>query len=177
MARTRGRPVRSTVLSALFLAAALLLPLLTGQLKMTGRALLPMHIPVLLCGFVCGAPYGLAVGLTAPLLRSLIFQMPRLFPDAVAMTFELGAYGFFSGLMFSRLGGKDYGSYPSLLVAMIAGRGVWGLAMWVIMKATGASFGWEVFFAGAVMNALPGIVLQLVLIPPVVTLLRRARLI
>ena len=74
--RAYANRLRRLVYSALFLALALLLPFLTGQIPQIGSALNPMHIPVLLCGFVCGWPWGLAVGLIAPLLRHLLFGMP-----------------------------------------------------------------------------------------------------
>ena len=91
---------KKLVYSALFLALALVLPFLTGQIQTFGQMLAPMHLPVLLCGFVCGPVWGLAVGAVAPLLRSLLFSMPPMFPTAVAMAFELAAYGLFTGLFY-----------------------------------------------------------------------------
>ena len=84
---------RKLTLSALFLALGLVLPLITGQIPQIGKMLLPMHIPVLLCGMVCGWPYGLAVGAVMPLLRGLLFGMPVLYPTGIGMAFELAAYG------------------------------------------------------------------------------------
>ena len=84
---------RNLVLAALFLALALLLPFLTGQIPQIGKMISPMHIPAFLCGFVCGWPYALAVGFIAPLLRNLLFHMPPLFPTGVSMAFELATYG------------------------------------------------------------------------------------
>ena len=72
-------------LSALFLAIGFVLPFLTGQIQQVGNMLLPMHLPVLVCGFVCGWPWGLAVGFVLPLLRSLFFGMPPMVPTALAM--------------------------------------------------------------------------------------------
>ena len=88
--------LRNLCLSAMFLALAFVLPFLTGQIPEIGNMLCPMHIPVLLCGFVCGSPWGFAVGLIAPILRSVTIGAPTLFPRAVAMAFELAAYGFFT---------------------------------------------------------------------------------
>ena len=85
--------VRRLTYAALFLALALVLPFLTGQIPRIGSMLCPMHFPALLCGFVCGWPYGLAVGLIAPVLRSALFGMPPMYPTAVAMALELAAYG------------------------------------------------------------------------------------
>lgn len=83
------RHAQTLVLAALFLALGLLLPFVTGQIAAFGSWFLPMHLPVLLCGFVCGWPYGLAVGFVVPLLRSFLFGMPPMMPTAVAMAFEL----------------------------------------------------------------------------------------
>ena len=96
---TSARVLRLTY-SALYLAIALVLPFLTGQIPQIGSMLCPMHIPALLCGFVCGWPWGLAVGFIAPLLRSAFFGMPTMFPAAVSMAFELAAYGAVAGLLY-----------------------------------------------------------------------------
>ena len=87
-------------LAAMFLALAYVMPFLTGQIPQVGAMLCPMHIPVILCGFVCGGPWGLAVGFVAPLLRSLTLNMPVMFPNALAMAFELAAYGLMSGILY-----------------------------------------------------------------------------
>ena len=174
----RSVSVRKLVISALMLALCLVLPLLTGQLQQIGSALLPMHLPVLLCGFVCGWPWGLAVGFIAPLLRSVTFGMPKLFPTAVAMAFELAAYGAFSGLFYRLLPRRNSYIWVSLVLAMLLGRAVWGLVMTVLsLAAAGVSFGPSVFLAGAFINAVPGIVIQLVLVPLIVIALKKARLI
>jgi hypothetical protein len=94
---------RKLTLSALFLALGLVLPLITGQIPQIGKMLLPMHIPVLLCGMVCGWPYGLAVGAVMPLLRGLLFGMPVLYPTGIGMAFELAAYGAVIGLLYAKL--------------------------------------------------------------------------
>ena len=106
---------KELVLSGLFLALGLLLPFITGQIPSIGNKLLPMHIPILLCGFICGKRYGLIVGFITPLLRSLILTMPPLF-IAVTMAFELAAYGFVAGLMYNLLPRKNVNIYLSLIV-------------------------------------------------------------
>ena len=163
------------VLSALFLALAYVLPFLTGQIQQIGKMLCPMHIPVLLCGFFCGWPWGLAVGFIAPLLRSLTLGMPPLFPTAVCMAFELAAYGAVAGLLYKLLPRKKRSIYVALLVAMILGRLVWGGAMLVCMGLQGSAFPFAAFFAGAVTNAIPGIIIQIVLIPILVMLLDKTK--
>lgn len=163
------------ILSALFLALAYVMPFLTGQIPEIGAMLCPLHIPVLLCGFICGWPYGLAVGFTAPLLRSFTLAMPPLFPTAVCMAFELAAYGFVAGLLHKKLPGKKPFIYVSLLSAMLVGRLVWGAAMLVCMGINGGSFTLAAFFAGAFVNAIPGIIVQLVLIPVLVMVLDNSK--
>ncbi len=163
--------LQKTVLSALFLALAYALPFLTGQIPEIGSMLCPLHIPVLLCGFICGWPWGLAIGFVAPLFRSLTLGMPPLFPTAICMAFELAAYGAITGLMHKLLPRKKPFIYISLLTAMIVGRIIWGLAMFFFMGINGGSFTFAAFLAGAVTNALPGIIVQIILIPILVMLL------
>lgn len=158
------------ILAALFLALAYVMPFLTGQIPEIGAMLCPLHIPVLLCGFICGWPWGLAVGVIAPLFRSLTLGMPPLFPTAVCMAFELAAYGAVAGLMHKLLPRKKSSIYVSLIVAMVVGRLVWGAAMMVCMGISGGAFTLAVFVAGAFTNAIPGIIVQLVLIPILVML-------
>ncbi|MBR2890572.1 MAG: ECF transporter S component [Oscillospiraceae bacterium] len=165
--------VRKMVLAALFLALAQVLPFLTGQIPEIGSMLCPMHIPALLCGFFCGWPWGLAVGLVAPVLRSLIFGMPPMFPAAVCMAVELAVYGAVSGLLYSKLPRKKISVYIALLGAMVSGRLAWGLARFLCAGLDVTAFGLSAFWAGAVTTAIPGILVQLVLIPVLVLTLER----
>ena len=161
------------VLSAMFLAIGLVLPFLTGQNQQIGNMLCPMHLPVLLCGLICGWQYGAAVGFVLPLLRHALFFAPPM-PNAVAMAFELMTYGLAAGLLYSRFRRQGLGPlYVSLIAAMLAGRLVWGAAMLVITGIGGTAFGWQMFLSGAVLTAIPGIILQLVLIPAVMAALDR----
>ena len=168
--------VRKLTYAALYLAIALVLPFITGQVPEIGSMLCPMHIPALLCGFVCGWPWGLAVGFIAPLLRSVLFGMPALFPSAAAMSFELAVYGGMAGLLYRLLPKKKGTVYAVLLISMIAGRIVWGAVRVILAGLSGSSFTWALFLAGAVTNALPGIILQLILIPILVIAMERAGL-
>lgn len=161
------------ILSAMFLAMALILPFLTGQLQTIGKALSPMHIPVLLCGFFCGPWYGLIVGLIAPILRFFLFGMPPLMPTGIAMCFELATYGFVAGWLYRLLPKKNLYIYMSLIAAMLLGRLVWGIVRVILLGVAGAEFGWEAFLAGAFINAIPGIILHIVLIPILVIALKR----
>ena len=156
--------IRRLTYAALSLAIALVLPFLTGQ------------IPVLLCGFMCGWPWGLAVGFIAPLLRSVMFGMPVMFPGAVAMAFELAVYGGMAGFLCQKLPKKNSVTYAVLLISMISGRIVWGIVRFVLSGLSGTTFSWAMFLAGAVTNAIPGIVLQLILIPILVIAMERVGL-
>lgn len=162
------------VLSALFMALGIVLPFLTGQIQQIGNMLLPMHIPVLLCGFVCGWQYGLAVGLVTPLLRSAMFGMPPLMPTAAAMAVELAVYGVMTGVLYRKLPKKVPYIYVSLLGAMIAGRIAWGIVGIPLYGIAGNGFSWQIFLSGALLNAIPGIILQIVLIPVIIMALRKA---
>ena len=161
------------IFAALFLALAYVMPFLTGQIPKLGSMLCPMHIPILLCGFICGWQWGLVIGLIAPLMRSLTPGMPPLFPVAVCMAAELAAYGAFSGLMHRALPKKKPYIYCSLLAAMVAGRLIWGAAMFACMGMNGGGFTLSAFLSGAVINAVPGIIVQIVLVPILVMLLER----
>ena len=156
--------VKRLVLSAMLLAVGVVLPMLTSQIKEIGDTLLPMHIPVLLCGFICSWKYGGAVGLILPFIRSLIFSMPPLYPNAVWMALELMTYGIVAGLVYSQTRKK----YMSLIVAMLSGRIVWGIAKAVLLGVAGKSFTISAFITGGFVDAIPGIVIQLVLIPLII---------
>lgn len=176
--KTKSTPsVRQLVLTALFLALAFVLPLLTGQVPKVGNMLCPMHFPVLLCGFVLGGPWGLAVGFAAPLLRSVLFGMPPMFPIAIAMAFELAAYGLVSGVLWHKVKHTVPMMYASLVTAMVAGRLVWGAVRFVLAGLTGSSFPFSAFLSGALLTAVPGIVAQLVLIPLILIALQKAKFI
>ena len=169
----RNTNVKKLILAALFLAMALVLPFLTGQIPEVGSMLCPMHIPALLCGFFCGWPWGLMVGFVAPILRSVTFGMPPMFPVAICMAFELAAYGAVSGALYQKLPKKKWNVYVSLLVAMVLGRLIWGAAQFVCLSLTGSSFGFSAFWAGAVATAIPGIIVQIILIPILVMALEK----
>lgn len=174
----KNNTIKTMTLSAMFIAVGLVLPLFTGQIPQIGNMMLPMHIPVLLCGLICGWQYGMIVGFVLPLLRYVIFGMPILFPTGIAMAFELAAYGFVSGFLYSHSRWKCVISlYRSLITAMICGRIVWGVVH-VIMTGVGSeAFTWQMFMAGAFLNAIPGIILQLVLIPVIMIALNKTGLV
>ena len=162
--------------AALCLALCLLLPFLTGQIPQIGKLLSPMHLPVLLAGYLCGPWWAALVGILAPLLRHLWLGMPP-FPAFIPMCFELAAYGISAGLLYRFLPKKTIHIYTSLLGAMLIGRIVWGLSSAITMLILGNPFTWEIFLAGAFINAIPGILLQIILIPLLVLALQKAHII
>jgi len=168
---------KKIVYAGILIALGLLLPFLTGQIPSIGSRLLPMHIPVLLAGFICGWPYGLLIGFIVPLFRSVLFGMPPMFPTAVAMAFELAAYGAVTGILYKILPKKNISVYVSLIVSMICGRIVWGAVSLVLYGIKGSAFTWEIFMAGAFVNAVPGIIIQIVIIPVIVIALKKGRFI
>ncbi|MGN0707077.1 MAG: ECF transporter S component [Faecalibacterium sp.] len=174
--KTRNHSMQTLVLAAICLALCLVLPFLTGQIPQIGSALCPMHIPVLLAGFVCGPAYAAAVGFVAPLLRFMLFGMPPIFPTGIAMCFELAAYGAVSGLLYARLPRKTSSIYASLLSAMLAGRAVWGVVRVLLSGVAGSPFTWQMFLAGGFLNAIPGILVQILFIPLIVLALQKASL-
>ena len=169
--------VRKLAYAAACLALCMVLPFLTGQIPEIGSALSPMHIPVLLAGFLCGPWWALAAGAIAPLLRFALFGMPPIFPTGLAMCFELATYGLVSGLLYAKLPKKTSSIYVAQIAALLAGRVVWGAAMVVISGVSGAAFTWAAFMAGAFVNAVPGIIVHILLIPVIVLALQKAKVI
>lgn len=165
--------IQKLTLSAMFLALGMVLPYLTGQIPEIGSMLLPMHIPVFLCALICGWKYGTAIGLILPLLRSLTLSMPPLYV-AIAMSAELAAYGFFAGFLYEKSHWKCLISlYRSLILSMIGGRVLWGIAQFILLNIKDTAFTWHMFASGAFLKAFPGIILQLVLIPALMLALGR----
>lgn len=168
--------IRNLTSAAICLALCMVLPFLTGQIPQIGSALSPMHIPVLLGGFICGPWWAMAVGFVAPLLRFALFGMPPLFPTGLAMSVELAAYGLIAGMLYTKLPKRTTNIYVSLVAAMLAGRIVWGIMMVVLMGLSGSVFTLAAFVAGAFTNAIPGIVVHIVFIPMLVLALQKSGL-
>lgn len=169
--------IHNLVLAAVFLALGLVLPFLTGQIPRIGNMLLPMHLPVLVCGLICGWQYGGAVGFITPLLRYALFSAPPM-PNGFAMAFELAAYGIIAGFLYSRSRWHCVISlYRALIAAMLGGRLVWAAVRVIMTGAAHVPFTWEMFLAGAFLNAIPGIILQLIFIPALMVALDRTGLV
>lgn len=168
-----NKSTQNLVISAMLMAVGMVLPFLTGQIPQIGSRLLPLHIPVLLCGLVCGWQYGGIIGFVLPLFRYVLFGMPPM-PNCIAMAFELAAYGFIAGFLYGHSRWKCIVAlYRSLITAMIGGRIIWGMVQVLMLGVSGEAFTWQMFLAGAFFNAIPGIILQLVFIPAVMIALDR----
>lgn len=156
---------RKLTYAGMFLALAVLIPMVFHLTGVAGAIFLPMHIPVILCGFICGKKYGLIIGAIAPLINTLILGMPILYPIGIAMVFELAAYGFFAGLIYE----KTKRVFLPLLGAMILGRIVRIIATYLITVPFGASFIFKGLLVALFVTSLWGILIQLVVIPLVMT--------
>ncbi|MBQ3504786.1 MAG: ECF transporter S component [Oscillospiraceae bacterium] len=169
------KSIKKLTLASVCIALCVVLPIAFHSIPDAGSVFLPMHIPVLICGMICGWPYGLLCGLMGPLLSSLLTGMP---PVAVlpAMMVECGTYGLVSGLMLKwvRSGRTYVDLYAALVVAMIAGRIVSGIAKALIFSPGLAMSAWV---TASFVTALPGIAIQLVFLPSVVYTLMRAKVI
>jgi thiamine transporter ThiT len=167
--------VKKMTLAAVCIALCVVLPIAFHTIPNGGSVFLPMHIPVLICGMICGWPYGLLCGLMGPLLSSLLTGMP---PAAMlpAMMVECGVYGMVTGLVLKYVRTqKLYADlYIALVAAMLAGRVVSGVAKALIFSPGMALSAWV---TASFVTALPGILIQLVLLPMVVSTLMKARVI
>ena len=165
------KPTYKLVLSAMFLAAGIVLPFFTGQIPQIGNLLLPMHFIVFLCTYLCGWQHGTTIGFILPLLRSFMFGAPVLYPTAMAMSLELCVYGLVTGVIYQTAKRRNILMiYASMITAMICGRIVWGLAELFLLGIKSEAFTFEMFILAAFINALPGILIQLTLIPTIVSI-------
>lgn len=157
----------------MLMALGMVLPFFSGQIPRIGNMLLPMHLPVLVCGLVCGWQYGGVIGFVLPLFRYALFGMPPM-PNGIAMAFELAAYGAIAGFLYEHSRWKCIVAlYRSLIAAMLGGRIIWGIVRILMIGVAKEPFTWQMFMAGAFFNAIPGIVLQLVFIPALMIVLDR----
>ncbi len=159
--------------AGMLIAVGLILPYVTSHMfGLPGTVLLPMHIPVLLIGFLSGPLYGFLCGLIIPALSSALTGMPAAYPMLPIMLGELTTYGLVSGFLYNRtsLGRRRFGVYPVLLVSMACGRVMYGLIFSLLVLMGGQLKALSVW--GAIATGLPGIIIQLILIPSVITALK-----
>ena len=169
--------IKNLVLSALCLAIAMYLPFLTGQIQTIGNMLCPMHLTVFMSPYMCGWKWAAAVGFVSPFIRYSAFGMPPIMPVGIGMAFEMLTYGLVAGILYKVLPKKTVNIYVSLIISMIAGRIVWGITRLVIAGVVADQFTWQMFVSGAVLTAVPGIILHIILIPIIVIALKKAKLI
>jgi ECF transporter S component (folate family) len=162
---------KKLTLAGLFLALAILLPMLFHLTGIPGQVFLPMHIPVLLCGFICSKKYGAITGAVSPLIGTALTGMPVLYPVGISMVFELMAYGFISGLLYE----KTQKVMPSLLGAMLAGRVVSGIVRYLILVPFGGAFVFKAFITASIVTSVWGMVIQIILVPLVVKAYERLK--
>ncbi|MEA5048524.1 MAG: ECF transporter S component [Eubacteriales bacterium] len=164
------------ILAGLCVALGIVLPVAFHSVANAGSIFLPMHIPVLLCGLICGWPFGLACGILTPLLSSVITGMPPM-AYLPSMLCELAVYGFVSGMMMRHVktGRLLADLYISLISAMLLGRLVYGLLNALIFRA--GEYSIAMWTTAAFITALPGILIQLAVIPVLVLSLQKAKLI
>lgn len=168
--------IKKLVYAALCIALGIVLPIAFHSIPNAGSIFLPMHIPVLLCGLICGWEYGLICGALTPILSSLMTGMPPM-AYVPSMTIELSVYGFVAGLMINVIKTKNINLniYISLILAMIAGRLAGGIVNALIFKA--GSYSMQIWIASSFITSFPGIIIQLILIPILVIALKKAKLV
>lgn len=173
---TKMSAVQRAVFTAVCIGLCVVLPMAFHAIPNAGVIFSPMHIPVLLCGLICGWPFGLLCGLAGPLLSSLITGMPPM-AYLPSMLIELATYGLVSGLMINLVNTKKLYAdlYISLVVALLAGRIVAGIAKALIFAA--GKYTLAAWVTSYFITLWPGLVIQLILIPTLVVALMKARLI
>ncbi len=169
--------IKKLTLSAMFLAIGIILPFFTGQVPQIGSMLLPMHIPVFLCAFVCGYKYGVPMAVILPLLRSVVFSRPNMFPEAISIAFEMAAYAFVADFLYSRSKWHCLRAlYRCLIAAMLAGRLVRTVVQLFLLALSGMEFSFKAYFTGTILAGIPGVAIQLIVIPAVMVALHKTKL-
>lgn len=157
--------IKELVLSGLLLATGILLPMVFHMVGMTGPIALPMHIPVLIGGFLLSPQLALALGIITPILSGMLTGMPVMFPMAVIMAFELGTYGFVASIA-----SKKFKLSPmlSLIISMFVGRITAGLTVAALVQLFGVRMNPLMYVKGAVITGIPGIIIQLIFVPSLI---------
>ena len=166
--------IKKLTLTAMFLSLGIVLPMFFGQVPQIGSMLLPMHIPVFLCAFICGWKYSVPMSFILPLLRTVLFSRPKMYPDAIAIAFELAVYALVAGIIFGVFSKKDLKAvYVSMLSAMILGRVVRILVQMALLGLKGTPLTFGAVISSVVIVGLPGIILQLIAVPLILFILKR----
>ncbi|HHZ03304.1 MAG TPA: ECF transporter S component [Tissierellia bacterium] len=157
--------IKELILSGLLLAIGIILPMIFHIFGMTGPIALPMHIPVLIGGFLLPPQLALALGIITPIMSGLLTGMPVMFPMAIIMAVELGIYGFTASMAVRKF---KLSPIPSLILSMIAGRIAAGLTVAVLVQLFGVKMNPVMYVKTAIVTGLPGIIIQLIFIPSLV---------
>ncbi len=163
---------KNLVIAGLLTAIGVAMPSLFHTIHLAGNIFLPMHIPVLLCGFLCGPLLGGICGFIVPFICGMITGMPPLFPVATYMAFELLGYGVLTGIL-----GKKMNTYIALIISMLGGRAILGVAQAICLGIAGKTFAFKAFLTGAFVTAWPGILIQIILVPVLIMALKKAKVI
>lgn len=162
---------KDSVKAALLLACAVLIPTAFHYLRLAGQIFLPMHIPVLIAGFMVPWKYAALCGFLAPALSFLITSMPPM-PSGIVMMFELGVYGALASILYRKF---RINIYLSLVITMLAGRFVSILGNFILANLfLGTAFELMKFINTLFVIALPGIIIQLIIVPVIVKLTCRS---
>lgn len=144
--------VRNLVLSGMFIAIGIVLPIAFHMFGGLGPKLLPMQFPILLGAYFLCPQYAVAVGVLTPILSGIITGMPPIFPAMPCLAIEFGAYALFLSIL------KLENKYLRLLATLILGK--------IVLLAFALTN--PVFWAFAISqltNGLLGMTWQIVLIP------------
>lgn len=171
--------VRDMTITAMFIALGVILPYIFHTVEISGRIFLPIHIPVILCGLICGPFLGSICAIAVVPLCFALTGLPILYPVGLIMILELIAYAVTVSIIFRVLKKFNliFSLYVALISAMIIGRGVLGLSSYIIYGVVGDGYAFSAFISAAFVTAFPGIIIQLILIPWLYILLKKAKLI
>lgn len=180
MQNVKNNNIAKTVaVSAAVCALAAVIPQLFHLIggKPVGNIFLPMHLPVILGGFLLNPTAALVCGVLSPLFSFFVSGMPQ-FPRLIFMMFELGAYGLITSLCTHKFRLPVFITLP---LSWIGGRAVFlitaAFALHVLnLEIQGIPSAWAAVWT-AVTTGFPGIILQAVLVPILVAALKKARLI
>ena len=176
MKTAKQSAILNLTISAMLLALAMFLPFLTGQIPQFGRMLSPLHIPAMLAGFILPLPWAVPLAFIIPIVRSLIFSMPPMVPMAVTMAFELATYALVIGLIYKRPAKSYFSILIALIPALVIGRIVYALVFFIVMSLTAGTFNLSAVISGLTVEGLPGVIVQLLIVPPIVLAVEKAGL-
>lgn len=165
---------KKTINGALFIAFGVILPTAFHYLGLPGGVFLPMHIPVLLAGLLLGGKIGLIVGMLTPLLSSFLTGMPPIMPTLPRMVIELGVYGLAGGYFYRN---KKNSLFAALIISMILGRIASLVSFYILVLIMGLEIKPLTYLGIYTWYSVPGIIVQLLLIPFIIKKLEKHNLV